>query len=230
MIEIRVDQDSAVLQLRAMQRDIAEKAIVRALNKTAVTVRAEAASTIAKELRAGREFSVNNIRNKMMAIRRADVIRLTALVIAKKPYTLPAALFVTRAPKRKQRRGQTSYRTFSARYAQRTDGVQIGYRGKKIMLPGAWIAAAPGGREVVRVRSYSFKAQIMTDLQRRFGKGSRMMPASEPDYPIAEVRVPGVPRIFMERVLVEKWKRIAQERFAVVIAQEINYLKSKANG
>lgn len=198
MIEIDFRHDAAVQRLRALQRDVYEKVMVRALNRTATTVRSEAARLMKKEIGAG--VKVGEIR-KSIRIIRANPVTLVAIVRPSGRKRIPLTAFGAR---------------------QTRAGVTVRIGGRTVRIPGAWIRQPRGwNREAVRVRAPSFKAQLYTAIDTRRKRVPEYR--GRPDFPIAEVMAPGLPTIFVQTNVMDALKRTARERFARVIAQEIKF-------
>jgi hypothetical protein len=199
-LDIRSDIRQVELSLTRLPGQLREQAIARALNRAAVSVRAEAARQIADEL--GRPFTPTKVKERI-AIRRASGANLVAVVVVGGAKNLPLAVFGARGTRR---------------------GVRVRYRGQTITLPHAWMRPLRGnGRLAVTVRASEFKGQIYPNVALRQGKGSRTAPGNRPDYPIAEILVPGIPTVFQAQRIRAAYERVARDRFRATLEQETRF-------
>jgi hypothetical protein len=93
-------------------------------------------------------------------------------------------------------------------------GVTIRVGTRSIRLPGAFIT--PSG--AVRVRSPDWKAQLVAGMRRRTERVER---GDVPDYPIAQLFVPGPSRVFLDREIVEVVRRASSARFQSEFARDL---------
>lgn len=198
-IDVQFNARNATVALSSLRRGIQEGAVSRALNKTAVTVRAEAARAIVRRL--GR-IKVGDVR-KSIQLMRSTKATLVAKVVARGLRRIPLTSF-----------GAVQTRT----------GVRVRVLGKVYTIPHAYIRARSGGRDAVRIRAQSFRAQLV-NLGVTF-RGHRVV-STGPDYPIAEIMVPGLPLIFVENEIQRALATVARTRFATVIAQEVRFELAK---
>jgi len=196
-IDVLFDARLATLQLTAYRQALADKAVARALNRTATTVRAEAARLIAGELR---PVNVGEIK-KGITIRRATRNFLTATVRANGRRKIPITALKARQTKK---------------------GVTVRVGGKTYSIDHAFITKK-GNRDKARLRAPSFKGQLVTATDYRAKRTGK----KGPDYPVAELFVPGVPTVFVEARILRALGAVARQRFAVALAQEVKFATSK---
>lgn len=198
MIEISFDKDAAVQRLKRLERDIYEKAMARALNRTAASVRAEAARRIKREI--GSKYKIGELK-KSIAVIRANTTTLVAIVRPSGRKRIPLAAFNPR---------------------QTASGVTVRLGNRTVSIPHAFIRRPRGwDREAVRIRAPAWKAQLVQDVQFRPRRSGEYR--GKPDYPIAEVMAPGVPILFVQANVMAALKAHARERFATIIAQELRF-------
>lgn len=200
-LDVRFDAKQALAELSAIGEDVRDRATVRALNRTASTVRAVAAREIGKQLRGA--IKIGAIK-KAIWIDRAKRGNLVAVVTAKGRKRIPIGEFAfTRTPR--------GLRT-------RAPGV-----GGEILHA---FTRPRGGREAVMVRAPTPKGQTWPIVQLRRGRGSRLVPFPRPDLPISELFVPGVPARFVEASVLSAMTRAARARFAQVLDQELRFRRA----
>jgi hypothetical protein len=90
-LHVDVRTDSARLALSRLRADVRGPALARALNRTAVTVRAEAARALRGDMRGGQRVSELK---RAIGIERATTIKLAARVVPSRRMTLPLTTFV----------------------------------------------------------------------------------------------------------------------------------------
>lgn len=197
-LDVRFGAARAVASLSAYHSKIRDRALVRALNRTATTVRAVAARLIAPEVK---PLPIAEIK-KAIAIERATRSKLVAVVRAGGRKRIPLTMLGARQTK---------------------TGVTVRVGGKVYTIAHAFINEVRGSRLGARVRAPDFKAQLLNAVKFR----AKRLRRSGIDYPIAEVMAPGVPTVFVQAKIMQGMRRAAIERFNTVIAQEVKFLQSK---
>lgn len=104
----------------------------------------------------------------------------------------------------------------ASRFAPRqtSTGVTIRVGSRSIRLPSAFIT--PSG--AVRLRSPNWKAQLVNNMRRRTERVER---GAQPDYPIAQLFVPGPSSVFLDREIVEVVRSASGSRFSREFAREL---------
>jgi len=211
-IDVRFDSKKALVELSAYGRKLHDRAMVRALNRTATTVRAVAARLIAPEVKPIKIAEVK----RAIKIKKAERIRMVAIVRAggRRNLSLPQL-------------GAMQTKT----------GVRVRVGGKVYNIAHAFINKVRKSREGVRIRAPDFRAQMVGAERfraKRTGRGyarkgghSRAAGFTIGDYPIAEIFAPGIPTWFVQDRIMAAMKRSAVERFRTVIEQEVKFLASK---
>lgn len=194
-IDLRLEARDLLREVKRLGDDIEARVLVRALNRTGTTVRAEAARQVKAE---------GDLPLKIGEIKRA--IRATKATRAK--------LEVVVSARGRQRIPLTA---FGAR--QTGKGVTVRIGGRRMVIPHAWIAPIRGGRDGVRIRAPGFKPQLFDAVSYRARRISR----AGPDYPIAEIMAPGVPQIFIQGRILRALREVGVARFKDVLAQELRY-------
>lgn len=200
-VDVRVDARQALARLEALGPRVYGPSVARALNRTAGTVRKVAG----KEIKDGLGGVLKSRYVKaLMAIRpRATRSSLIAGVRALGRKYIPVGTF-------------DPVQTYGGTY------VKIGKR--RVFINHAWVAHPKGwARPAVRVRSADWKGQLVDHVvvrRKRIARGG-------PDNPIAEILVPGVPALFVEKRLQNVMTITARKRFPEVLAQELRYQLSK---
>ena len=212
-IDVRFDAARATAQLNGYAAKLRDKSLVRALNRTATTVRAVGARLIADEIK---PIKVGEVK-RAISIKFANRTTLVAVVRANGRKRIP----------------------LTALGAQQTKtGVRVRVGGKVVAIEHAFINKVRRGRLGVRIRSFDFKAQLFDAVKFRSRRNRALdyrtkrgaVPArrrGNPDYPIAEIMAPGVPLVFVQQKVMQGMRRVALERFATVVAQEVKFLSSK---
>lgn len=122
-LRIRFDEREARRSLGRVHQQVIDKALPRALNKTAVAVRAEAVRVI----RRGRQVKAGTIR-EAIAIRRANKALMVAeVIVSGRPIPL---------------------RDFAARQTRR--GVTVNVSGRRKLIPGAFQVMKIGANVFIR--------------------------------------------------------------------------------
>lgn len=197
-VDVRIDTDKALLALTGYREALTERAVVRALNRTATTVRAVGAKAIQAALK---PIKVGAVR-KSIAILAARRGNLVAIVRAGGAKRIPLTAFNARQTK---------------------TGVTVKVGGRSYVIPHAFLKPVRGGRLGARIRAPAFNAQMLGAVNFRGRRAQR----GGPDYPIAEIFAPGIPAYFVDAKILAAMKSVARERFGVVLAQEIAFLKSR---
>jgi len=212
-IDVRFDAAKATASLSAYQAKVRDKALVKALNRTATTVRAVGARLITDELK---PLKVGEIK-KAISIKFANRNTLVAVVRANGRKRIPLTAL-----------GALQTKT----------GVKVRIGGKAVTIEHAFINKVRKGRLGVRLRAFDFKAQLFEAVKFR-GRRDRALDyrnkrgaapsgrRGDPDFPIAEIMAPGVPLVFVQQKVMQGMRRVALERFATVVAQEVKFLSSK---
>ncbi len=211
-LDVRFDASKAVASISVYQNKLRDKVLVKALNRTATTVRAVGSRLIAAEMRPVKVTEVK----RAISIKFANRLSLVAVVRAngRKRIPLPAV---------------------GAR--QTKTGVNVTVGGKVYSIAHAFINKVRKGRLGARIRSDDFKAQLVNAVKFRAGKGNRQSAGFIPgrggkrktggDFPISEIMAPGVPVVFVQTKILQGMRSAALERFNKVIAQEVKFLQSK---
>jgi len=184
-ITVRATYDGAIAKLR-MARAQSQKALVRALNKTATTAKAEAARQIRD---AGYGLKIAAIKDSF-SIRRASKASLVAAIRAT---GRPVPLI-----------------KYGARQTKKGVSVNV-LQGRKL-IAGAFIATMPSGHIGVFMRQGGTHKRVVRN-------GLAMWSG----LPIKELFGPSVPAAFANKVVMAALKSVIQERFAVVLTQELRY-------
>lgn len=195
-IDLRIDAQGLLQRLDFVAGKRRDQLVAQALNGTAGTVRAAAAREISGAL--GGAIKTNQARKAVIIKPRATANSLLAVLKAVGRARLPLGEFPA---------------------TQDATGVSVRIGRQRVRVPHAWLRTPRGwNRKAVRVRASSFKGQLYTQLDVRM----KRVKHGGLDYPIAEVFAPGVPVLFADEKLRATMKRIAIERFAVLLRQQIN--------
>lgn len=184
-LDVRVDSTAITLQLERVRKDIQDRIIPRALNRTATTVRAEAARKTAAELRVyGVRIGVN-VARKFMKILRASRANQVATVAVGGKLWIPLIKL-----------------------------------GRRVAMPShAFVQTMKSGHKGIYIRAGSSKP-VRVDLAQQQYRSKRIK-RSGSDLPIGEVVVPGVKQAFIQEKIRDALIRIAKDRFAAVVTQEL---------
>lgn len=202
MIEVRVDSNinRVKLNFSNLVGGIEEKATVRALNRAGD----QSVTAASREIRRVYNLSAGAAKSQIKVRDRARK--------GKPSFTI--RIFGKRIP----------LIEFSAR--QTRAGVTVAVKkGARKLIPHAFIATMKSGHRGVFVRSFGSGAISGRHLF-RFGRGSRIRPAFDPDLPIAELKTLSVPRMFLEKTVRSAVSRIAMESFRRNFEQQIKFLSS----
>lgn len=147
----------------------------------------------------------------------ASARKAAAPVIAKELKDALPVPVIRRAIKFRNARGDRVYidlravggaripaRLFSPR--QTKAGVTLRIGSRTVRVPGAFVT--PSG--AVRVRGPNWDAQFFNETTLR---RNRLRRGNVPDFPIPQIYVPGVPRVFLETTVVSTVRTVARERF-----------------
>jgi hypothetical protein len=197
-IDVHFDAKRAIAALEGYREGVGARAVSRALNRTATTVRAEAARVIAPQVR---PLRIGEIR-RAIAVRRSTPDTLVAVVRAGGRRRIPITALGAR---------------------QTRAGVRVRVGGRSFLIQHAFIGPVRGGRDGARIRAPDFKGQLVDAVRYRQKRVNR----SGMDVPIAEIFAPGIPAVFVERQVLEVLGRVARERFAVAIAQEVRFARTR---
>ncbi len=208
-IDVRFDAARSTAALQGYSTKVKDKALVKALNRAAVTVRSVAARMIAKELK---PLQTERIKASLR-IDNARASSLTARVTARGARSIPLSAYKPRQTK---------------------TGITVRVGGRTYTIAHAFLRKVKGQRLGVRLRAPDFKAQMFDRTvfrPRRIGsgyarKGNRHRAGGRTvgDYPIAEIFTPGIPTVFVYDKIMRAMSQVALERFNVVVAQEVKFL------
>jgi hypothetical protein len=211
-LDVRFDAQRALASLSAYQAKVRDKALVKALNRTATTVRAVGARAIAAEMKPAKVTEVK----KAISINFASRAKLVAVVRANGRKRIPLTAMGARPTNK---------------------GVTVRVGGKVYTIAHAFINKVRKGRRGVRIRAPDFRAQLVDAVKFRAGKGYRQQAGlvsarsgrrlAAGDYPIAEIMAPGVPLVFVQRGVMRAMRAAALDRFRTVLEQEVKYLANK---
>lgn len=204
MLGVNVRSDMrGLLRKFDLSAEDAKRALPRALNKVATTVRKEAAGEIRK---LGYGLKIGVIKDAL-SIRQANLARSNAAVNAK---GRPIALY-----------------EYGAR--QRKDGVSVEVKNGRKVITGAFLATMPktGKRGVfVRVGSAAHARAVKHGfVKAHSGQGTSK---GRHGLPIRQLYGPSIPGVFVNEALQVTLAELARARFATVYAQELNYIRTQA--
>jgi hypothetical protein len=199
-LNLRVDLGSEFETIRQQFSQLSttqvRQAAARSLNRVGVTARQVVAPVIAKELN---DALPEPVIRRAIQFRNARGERLYIDLRALGGRRIAAKLFRPR---------------------QTRAGVTIRIGRRTVRIEKAFIT--PSG--AVRVRGPSWKPQFFDQVQlrnKRTGYKAKRDQKGRPDYPIPQIYVPGVPRVFLETTVVDTVQRTARERFPVLFAREL---------
>lgn len=194
-VNVKADISQALRKIAASKEDVA-KAVPRALNKTATTVRAEAARKIVS---VGYGIKINAIK-RSLSIRRATQAQRVAIV---KATGRPIPLI-----------------NYGAR--QTKPGVSVAVLHGRKTVRHAFIATMHSGHKGVFIRADVNAAAANAKgfkIHRQRAAG-----VSRHGLPIDELFGPGVPSAFANQAVQTAIAQVARERFGVVLNQELRYI------
>jgi hypothetical protein len=125
-IDVRSDLNAVIVGLQGYRQELIDGAVVRALNRTATTVRAEAAREINDEYPG---LKIGVVKDRIRIQQATKVTLRTIISVSGRP--IPIVEFAAR---------------------QTRDGVTVNVKGKRKLLRGAFIATMPGGHRGVFFR------------------------------------------------------------------------------
>jgi hypothetical protein len=189
-VSVDVDVREAIAKLRSIGDDM-NKAVPRALNRVAASVKGVAARSIRDEL--GSPIRLKDVRN-VIRVTNATRLTLTALVRAGGSRTIPASLF-----------GAAPNRT----------GVSFRYRGRRVRVPHAFFGRGRLKGIFIRAKSFSWQTYPQIDFR------SKRVNRTGLDYPVSQIRVPGIPAIFVEAVIADIMRKAANDRFPIEFARAV---------
>jgi len=199
-LNLRVDLGASYETIRQQFSDLTTKqvrqAAARSLNRVGVTARQVVAPVIAKQLN---DALPEPVIRRAIKFRNARGDRLYVDLRAVGGRRIAAKLFKPR---------------------QTRAGVQIRIGRRTVRIDKAFIT--PSG--AVRVRGPSWKPQFFDQVElrnKRTGYRGKKKKDARPDYPIPQIYVPGVPRVFLETTVVDTVQRTARDRFPVLFAREL---------
>jgi hypothetical protein len=199
-LNLRVDLGAEFQTIRQQFADLkasqVRQAAARSLNRVGVTARQVVAPVIAKELN---DALPEPVIRRSIQFRNARGDRLYIDLRAVGGRRIAAKLFRPR---------------------QTRAGVTIRIGRRTVRIDKAFIT--PSG--AVRVRGPSWRPQFFDQVElrnKRTGYRGKRDQGAKPDYPIPQIFVPGVPRVFLETTVVNSVQRTARERFPVLFAREL---------
>jgi hypothetical protein len=195
VVNVKTNIDQALRSFEILEED-AGKAIARALNKTATSARAQAAREIRN---VGYGIKVGAIK-KAISIRKANRSELTAVVRA---VGRPIPLI-----------------NYQAR--QTKAGVTVAVLNGRKTITHAFIATMKSGHKGVFIRADARTSGVGRKgfkIQRRKAMGRRH------GLPIDELFGPAVPSAFANQIVQDALTQAVQERFPVVLEQELKFLR-----
>lgn len=186
------EQQSRLARLRI---DIQDKILVRVLNRTATTVRAEGAKRI-KQAMKGSSIKTNQIR-AFIRIDKATRGNLEAHIRPAGSLRIPLGVYAK---------------------TRETDAGIAASRGVG-SIPHAFVAKMKSGHVGVFIRAPSPSDQLFTSITYR----SKRAKSRGSDLPIAEIMAPGVRAVFIREEILSAMRRVAVERGREVLAQELRF-------
>lgn len=193
MIRIDVRDNLARIELRyqRLNDDLREKVIVRALNKTATTVRAEAS----KEIRKDYNLKAKVIKDQI-TINRANRTTLTAVIVASgKP--IPLIEFEARP-------------TATHTGGRRGSNVTVKVKRRRLVVRDAFIATMPGGHVGIFKRTGKFGRRKNPRLERIKQRFSISLPTAFTNKAVTEALVRAAQKRFP--VVMEQETRYARSK------------------
>lgn len=201
-VELGADIARIRKQFFELEDKVVARSISRSLNRVAITARAEAAPVISAKLNGALPVPV--IRRAIVFSRaRADRLYVDLRALGGK--RVRAALF---KPK------QTKL------------GVTVRIGSKSVRIPKAFIT--PSG--AVRVRGPNWNGQFFDKLDlrnKRIGYKPKQSKKENPDYPIPQIYIPGVPGVFLEQDVIGRLGNVARTRFPIEFERD---LKARSKG
>jgi hypothetical protein len=194
-LHVDVRTEGARLALSRLRSDVRGPALVRALNRTAVTVRAESARAMRVDMRGGTR--VSDLK-RAIGIERATTLTLTTRVVPSRRMTLPLTAYPT----------MQSPRGIVARVGEDFGSMAHAFLARMRGKPErAWLRVPPGTGNMPYTRPV-FR-------QRRVRQGRS-------DLPIAQLRVP-LAGVFVQRRITQTMNATAKARFSSALAQEVRF-------
>ena len=204
-IDVRASMDRVTATLGLMDRE-AKKAAVRAMNKTLVTARAEAARMLAPQYQG---LKIGSIKSRM-TIKRATNAAPTAVLMFKGsriPLYGNFGMRVIKPGKRaKGRRGA---------------GLRGGYGVAFSKLP--WRVEDQNGQEV----SAEMIARAFRNRLRAGGRATALARMGSERYPVAVLLAPALSRTVVEKGIGSAMEKFGRARFAEAYMQEVRFLLSQ---
>lgn len=196
-LDIQIDTKSVERELQGLSRDIKEKALSSALNKTATQARTAAA----RRVKAIYQVSTRAVRNSIR-IQRSNYRTLTAtLIVDGKPFPVMA---------------------FSAK--QNKSGVSFRLKGRRVMIPHAFIATMSSGHKGVFARGGYPKSVGVINTGETWG-GKFKFGVNRT--PINELKTISVPYAFLNNSVQTELRYQISEIFPKIFWHEIDWRMSK---
>lgn len=202
-LNVKFDRQRLLASVDHLKAGLQDTATVRALNVAARSVRTDVSRRIAAQYRSGK-FSSRAVLKRLRLLR-ATRNQLVAGVEALGGMTLPLSLFAGA-----QGRLGVPVRVFGAQGFVR-----------HAFYPTAGIFAKRGG---VFIRAPSFKSQLFPGAVQH--RRRRVQPGGL-DLPIAELRVAGVPKIFMEGAILAAMGRTGRAAFNRELERQLRLLSAR---
>jgi hypothetical protein len=194
MIDVRSNIAEVLASMDRYSRDVADKAIPRALNRTGEMARTEASRRMRDD---GYNYTAAEIK-QAMSLFKATQGRLVASI--------------------KVKRKVKSLMQFSPRESKA--GVTVKVHGQKKLIKGAFIGQLRNGRQGVYVEDKAAGKTVVRH-SKQYKKGGR---GGWHDYPIRKLYGPSVGGAYSTARIQEIMEKMIRETFADRLAHEIAYL------
>lgn len=192
-LDVRDNIDAVLRNLKQRPRDVQEKAIPRALNRTADMAKTNTSRVMRDE---GYNFSASEIKGAI-AISRASSSRLTVTISTK--------------------RRTKSLMAFNPR--QSKAGVTVKVHGQAKLIKGAFIAQRQNGVQGVYVEDKA-AGKIVLRFAKQYKRGSR---GGWHDYPARKLNGPSVGGVAATKRMQELAAQFISATFSSRLAQEIKF-------
>lgn len=196
-IDVRSNLKDIALKFEAATQKQIDAASVRALNRTATTVRAAAS----REIRQEYNIKAAGIRHQI-AIERARRGHVTASVVVS-GRRIPLV-------------------DFSARQTRAGVTVQV-KRGSRKFIPHAFLATMRSGHHGVFVRAMDARTRFAPTFRFGPGSGRKNRRWGDPDTPVAELTSLSLPRAFLQRKISASLRKLAIERFQIEFTRDLKF-------
>ena len=210
MITTTFDVRNALAALDGIRAEVADKALVRALNKTADQAKVQASRAIRD---AGYKIKAGTIKASI-TIARATATTLTASVIAKGK-RIPLVEYTARPV---------------------NPGVTVAVKEGRKLVRSVFFATMPTGHRGVYERDTrrgSGRVPFVRDGKRNTLRGPERVPyqrngkRNNKQLPIRELDGPSIPQAFVNATVQDALLTGVRERFPVILARELAYVLSK---